>query len=232
MKFSTTARAERAVLRACGSGPDVGERSTTCSRRCPASRRSTLRSSQRPETLLFNGAHSEDSLVTLAPVLLDNELGWPGCQHVHRAGACARPRLVNGHRHPQRMDGEPAVPRATSCAPSGSATSCVPRSWCAGRCWGYRCMHRDDGARGFTTAEADVIRRLAPHIAHALRQAILLHRPASYRPHRPGVVLLDEEMELVDSTPETDALLPLIGHGSRQLTLPVVVTLSPPCSHL
>jgi GAF domain-containing protein len=84
----------------------------------------------------------------------------------------------------------------------------------------------------FTTAEADVIRRLAPHIAHALRQAILLHRPASDRPHRPGVVLLDEEMELVASTPETDALLPLIGHGSRQLTPPVVVTLSPPCSHL
>ena len=40
---------------------------------------------------------------------------------------------------------------------------------------------------------------------------------------RPGVVLLDERMELVASTPEADALLPLIGHGSTRLPLPVSV---------
>jgi DNA-binding CsgD family transcriptional regulator len=36
-------------------------------------------------------------------------------------------------------------------------------------------------------------------------------------------VLLDERMELVASTPEADALLPLIGHGSVRLPLPVSV---------
>jgi DNA-binding CsgD family transcriptional regulator len=36
-------------------------------------------------------------------------------------------------------------------------------------------------------------------------------------------VLLDERMELVASTPEADALLPLIGHGSTRLPLPVSV---------
>ena len=41
--------------------------------------------------------------------------------------------------------------------------------------------------------------------------------------HRPGVVVLDEQMELVASTPEADALLPLIGHGSTRLPLPVSV---------
>ncbi len=41
-------------------------------------------------------------------------------------------------------------------------------------------------------------------------------------PNRPGVVLLDGQMELVASTPEADALLPLIGHGSTRLPLPVL----------
>jgi len=36
-------------------------------------------------------------------------------------------------------------------------------------------------------------------------------------------VLLDERMELVASTPEADALLPLIGYGSNRLPLPVSV---------
>ena len=36
-------------------------------------------------------------------------------------------------------------------------------------------------------------------------------------------MLLDEQMELVASTPEADALLPLIGHGSTRLPLPVAV---------
>ena len=36
-------------------------------------------------------------------------------------------------------------------------------------------------------------------------------------------MLLDEQMELVASTPEADALLPLIGHGSTRLPLPVSV---------
>jgi DNA-binding CsgD family transcriptional regulator len=92
-----------------------------------------------------------------------------------------------------------------------------------GHCWGYLCLHREDAAHGFTTAEADVVRRVAPHIAHALRQAVLLHRPAPEEQRRPGVVLLDERMELVASTPEADALLPLIGHGSTRLPLPVAV---------
>jgi hypothetical protein len=127
----------------------------------------------------------------------------------------ASPRYRARHHAPRRARRRAACRARGARAAAGATGACTATT-----------------ARGFTTAEADVIRRLAPHIAHALRQAILLHRPASDRPHRPGVVLLDEEMELVASTPETDALLPLIGHGSRQLTLPVVVTLSPPCSHL
>lgn len=54
-------------------------------------------------------------------------------------------------------------------------------------------------------------------------------------------MLLNEQMELVGSTPEADALLPLIGHGSTRLPLPVSVysvaaalatSASPPSVHV
>src|SRR4051794_27974668 len=101
-----------------------------------------------------------------------------------------------------------------SCAPPSSSAAAA----------GATCVCTAlDGGLGFTDAEADLLRRLAPHIAHALRQAVLLHQPLHDVPLRPGVVLLDEAMELVATTPEADELLPLIGHGSTRLPLPVSV---------
>jgi GAF domain-containing protein len=92
------------------------------------------------------------------------------------------------------------------------------------QCWGYLCLHREDGRLGFTTAEAALVERVGPHIAHGLRQAILLHARTFARDAvRPGVVLLDDDLNLVGSTSEAEQLLPLIGHGSSRLPLPVSV---------
>ena len=174
-----------------------------------------------PETLLFTGAHSEDPLIAMAPMFLDNELSG------HDVNTF--PELVRAPGHVRSLDtatrsawGE--SPRYRDIMrPVGLGDELRAALVVGGHCWGYLCLHREDGALGFTAAEADVVRRLAPHIAHALRQAILLHRPVPDDERRPGVVLLDEQMELVASTPEADALLPLIGHGSTRLPLPVSV---------
>jgi GAF domain-containing protein len=48
-----------------------------------------------------------------------------------------------------------------------------------GRCWGYLCLHRQDGRLGFTVEEAATIARLGPHLAAGLRQALLLHAPTT-----------------------------------------------------
>jgi DNA-binding CsgD family transcriptional regulator len=72
--------------------------------------------------------------------------------------------------------------------------------------------------------EAALVSRVGPHIAHALRQAVLLHAPPiAADALRPGVVLLDDDLNLVASTPEAEQLLPLIGHGSTRLPLPVSI---------
>ena len=85
-------------------------------------------------------------------------------------------------------------------------------------------LHREDGPHGFTAAEAALVARLGPHIAHAVRQAALLHQPDMGQRPRPGVVLLDERLDLVASTPEAENLLSLIGDGgSVGLPLPLPV---------
>src|SRR5919107_3041507 len=151
----------------------------------------------------------------MAPRFLDNELGG---QDVNTF-----PGLVRSPGHVRSLDTATRAERMTSARyrdimrPVGLGDELRAALVVGGHCWGYLCLHRGDGELGFTSGEAELIRRLAPHVAHALRQAILLHQPpAADVPNRPGVVLLDGQMELVASTPEADALLPLIGHGSTR----------------
>ena len=218
-----TASAERAVIRVCRSGLEVDElqRQVLASLRRAMSIDAAFFATADPETLLFTGALSEEPLAAMAPRFLDNELGG---QDVNTFTG-----LVRSPGHVRSLDTATRAERMASARyrdimrPVGLGDELRAALVTGGHCWGYLCLHREDGELGFTAAEADLIRRLAPHVAHALRQAILLHRPAADVPNRPGVVLLDEQMELMASTPEADALLPLIGHGSTRLPLPVSV---------
>lgn len=212
-----------AVLRVCRSGLDV----TELQRRVLAALRRTMTidaaffATADPETLLFTDAHSEDPLIAMTPLFLDNELS--------RRDVNTFPELARTPGHVRSLDTATRSawdesPRYRDIMrPVGLGDELRAALVVGGHCWGYLCLHREDGALGFTAAEADVVRRLAPHIAEALRQAILLHRPVPDGERRPGVLVLDDRLELVASTPEADALLPLIGHGSSRLPLPVSV---------
>jgi DNA-binding CsgD family transcriptional regulator len=211
------------VLRVCRSGLDVTElqRQVLAALRRVMTIDAAFFATADPETLLFTGAHSEDPLIAMTPLFLDNELSG------HDVNTF--PELVRAPGHVRSLDTATRSAWDASARyrdimrPAGLGDELRAALVVGGHCWGYLCLHREDGALGFTAAEADALRRVAPHIAHALRHAVLLHRPVPGTEHRPGVVLLDERMELVASTPEADALLPLIGHSSTQLPLPVSV---------
>jgi DNA-binding CsgD family transcriptional regulator len=217
------ASAEHAVLTLCRSGLDVTALQTQV---LAALRRvmtidAAFFATADPETLLFTGAHSEDPLIAMTPLFLDNELSG---RDVNTFLELARSPVHVRSLDTATRSAWGASPRYRDIMrPVGLGDELRAALVVGGHCWGYLCLHREDGAFGFTAGEADLIRRLAPHIAHALRQAVLLHRPVPEGERRPGVVLLDERMELVASTPEADALLPLIGHGSNRLPLPVSV---------
>jgi DNA-binding CsgD family transcriptional regulator len=90
-------------------------------------------------------------------------------------------------------------------------------------CWGYLCLHRADHPLGFTASETALIASLAPQVAHALRQAVLLHGSAATGGTRePGVVLLADDLSLVAVTPEARHLLSLV-EESRPGKLPLPV---------
>ena len=217
------ASAERAVLRVCRSGLDVAEvqRQVLAALRSAMTIDAAAFGTTDPETLMFTGVHNEDPLTAMSQMFIDNELDGtdvntftelarsPG--HVRSLDTATRSDWMTSPRYRDIM------------RPVGLGDELRAALVVGGHCWGYMCLHREDGAVGFTAAEADLLRRLAPHIAHALRQAVLLHPAAPTVSHRPGVVVLDEHMELVASTPEADALLPLIGHGSTRLPLPAGV---------
>ncbi|MGD9527348.1 MAG: LuxR C-terminal-related transcriptional regulator [Pseudonocardia sp.] len=213
----------RDVLRVCRSGLEVTELQgqVLAALRRAMTIDAAFFATADPETLLFTGAYSEDPLIAMAPMFLDNELSG------HDVNTF--PELVRARGHVRSLDTATHSARGASARyrdimrPVGLGDELRAALVVDGRCWGYLCLHREDGALGFTIAEADLVRRLSPHIAHALRQAVLLHPAVPERPLGPGVVVLDEQMELVASTPEADALLPLIGHGSTRLPLPVGV---------
>jgi DNA-binding CsgD family transcriptional regulator len=76
------------------------------------------------------------------------------------------------------------------------------------QCWGYLYLHREDHRTGLSRAEAALITRLGPHIAHAVRHASLLRRaPAESNRTGPGVILLDDGFDIIGCTPQAQDLL-------------------------
>ncbi len=68
-----------------------------------------------------------------------------------------------------------------------------------GACWGFLCVHRQDGPHGFTPQEAQLIARLSTHVGEGLRRSLLTAAAAAtgLDPDGPGVLVVDEDGSLV-----------------------------------
>jgi DNA-binding CsgD family transcriptional regulator len=220
---SGTARAERDLVRLCQSGQDL-----------PALRTGVLRALRRlmpvdaaffatadPETLLFTSAYSEEPLAAATPLFLDNEFGAPdvnkftalatAATHVSSLDAATRGDRWSSERYRDIM------------RPIGLGDELRVALTAGQDCWGYLCLHRTDHPLGFAPAETAILARLGPHIAHALRQSILLHGPAPGAAElRPGVLVLGGDLSVVATTPEADALLDQL-EPAPHLPLPTAV---------
>jgi DNA-binding CsgD family transcriptional regulator len=218
-------RAERDAVRLCHSGLDGF-----------GVRREVLRAVRRlmpvdaaffatadPETLLFTGAWPEEPLDAATHLFLDNEFG--------RADVNKFASLAISGRHVASLDQATHQERRASpryceiMRPLGLGDELRAALVADGRCWGYLCLHREDDQVGFGAADAAALARLAPHIAQALRGAMLLHgSSAPDQALRPGVVLLAEDLSLVAVTPEAEQLLSLIVQDEpNRLPLPTAL---------
>jgi DNA-binding CsgD family transcriptional regulator len=217
-------RAEQVVVRACHRGLDVGRlrEVVLTSLRAVMSVDAAFVATADPETLLFNGAYAETPLDTATAAFLDNEFG---ARDVNRFAL-----LATSRRHVAWLDDTTGNDRFASpryrdiMRPLGLGDELRAALVVDGRCWGYLCLHRQDGQLGFTVEEAAAIARLGPHLAAGLRQALLLQAPTTGNPAAPGVVLLAEDLSVIAVTAQAEYLLSLVANPSpRQLPLPVGV---------
>jgi DNA-binding CsgD family transcriptional regulator len=222
---SGAVQAERDIVRHCHSGFDVAqlhkEVLRSLHRLMPVD--AAFFATADPDTLLFTGAYAEEPLAAVTPMFLANEFGSDDVNKFASLAASAR--------HVATLDGATRRDRASSLRsrdimqPLGLGDELRAALMVGKDCWGYLCLHRDDHPAGFTSPEADMIARLGPHIAQALRQATLLRTSTvSGETTAPGVVLLAEDLALVAITPEAEHLISLINDGAQtKLPLPVAI---------
>ncbi len=217
-------RAEQAVVRACHRGLDAVSlrEAVLTSLRTVMPVDAAFVATADPETLLFTGAYAETPLDTATATFLDNEFG---ARDVNRFAS-----LATSRHHVAWLDDATGNDRFASpryrdiMRPLGLGDELRAALVVDGRCWGYLCLHRQDGRLGFTVQEAAAIARLGPHLAAGLRQALLLQVPTTGDPAAPGVVLLTEDLSVLAVTAQAEYLLSLVADPSpRQLPLPVAV---------
>lgn len=213
-------RAEREVIRLCHSGLDDGGLQRLA---VPALRRvlpvdAVFLATADPETLLFTGAWAEEPLDRATAQFLENEFGGDDVNKFAALATSASPVASLD----QSTSGERTASRRYQdiLRPLGLGDELRAALLSGPSCWGYLCLHREDCDLGFTSAELRAVRRLGPHLAHALRAAATLTGTTSPGAARSGVIVLDRDLTLHGMTPEAEEALSLIG-GSRPLPLPV-----------
>jgi DNA-binding CsgD family transcriptional regulator len=204
----TAARQEQDVIRACHRGRDVEgvQREVLAALRRVTTVDAAFFATADPETLLFTGGRSEDPLAAAQRWFMDNEFG--GTDVNTFAGLVTTPGHVATLDQATRRE-RAASPRYREImAPLGLGDELRAALVVDDRCWGYLCLHREDGERGFAAADAALLARVGPHIAEALRRAALVHGTTLVTADAgPGVVLLDEHLDRIAVTGRAEELM-------------------------
>ncbi len=138
-----------------------------------------------PVTLLFTSVASEQPLIDVAPLFLDNEFGPPDVNRFADLAAARDPirsldAATAGERDASRRYRDIMAPLAL-----GDELRVVLR---AGRhSWAVMCLHRESAAAGFDAQEIAVVRRIGPHVAEGMRRALLTGAVIDTEPSAPGI---------------------------------------------
>ena len=219
-----TLRAEGELLRLCHSGLDVAELQVgvlrSLRRLMPVD--AAFFATADPGTLLFTGALSEEPLQAAASRFLDNEFGGEDVNTFVSLATSGSPvASLDGATHHERLS---SLRYREILRPLGLGDELRAALSIGADCWGYLCLHRTDSALGFTDAEAALVGRLVPHVAHGLRQAVLGYgSPSGGGGVTPGVLVLTRALDVVAITPEAEDLLSLMPVPTPGARLPIAV---------
>ncbi len=152
-----------------------------------------------PSTLLFTGAVTREISADAAGRFLANEF-FEDDVNKFRMLAAGRPSV-------DWLDHVTGTRRAESAryreimAPMGLGDELRAAFRSGGQCWGFLCLHREDGPLGFTPADARKVARISTHVGEGLRRALLVgSAETDTERHAPGVLVLDADGGLLATT--------------------------------
>jgi DNA-binding CsgD family transcriptional regulator len=178
-----------------------------------------------PMTLLFTSAVADEPLAAAAPLFLENEFSR---QDVNKFAALAESADPVGSLDRATRGRRPASARYREImGPLGLGDELRAALIAGKECWGVLCLHREDASHGFDGREADLIRRISPHVAEGLRRAVTMTPTAAdtAAARAPGIIVLDENLAVASMNPEAGEWLAEIGEadwpGASELPLAV-----------
>jgi DNA-binding CsgD family transcriptional regulator len=179
-----------------------------------------------PATLLFTGPHQEEIPPGTIPYFVQNEFidddvnKWTALVR-DRAGVRTMAEATAGE-----MEASPRYRDIFQPLGLGDELRAVLRVGDA--CWGYLCLHRAAGA-DFSSQDVRYVRRLAPHLAEAIRAGLLASLAGPAHPDlaaahpdplagpapladAPGLVLMAPDGSFISTTAAGERWLDELGH--------------------
>ncbi|MCA1730010.1 MAG: helix-turn-helix transcriptional regulator [Actinobacteria bacterium] len=160
-----------------------------------------------PATLLFTSAVVDDVLARATGEFLENEFLKDdsvkftslarAASPVDSLGVATGGELVRSPRYEEILEPMDLGDELRAALKVGS------------KCWGFMCLHREGSSPHFSSAEAALLARLAPHLAEGLRNTLLVGDSQGTSPssNGPGLLLLADDLSLVAITPAAEAWL-------------------------
>jgi DNA-binding CsgD family transcriptional regulator len=174
-----------------------------------------------PATLLFTSAMAEEPLGAVTEEFLANEFGRDDVNKFATLASSADP--VGSLDHATRGDRSASSRSVELMTPLGLGDELRAALISAGHCWGVICLHRGDSSLGFSERDLDVIRKLGPHLAEGLRRSLLVGGGESRESVGPGVVVLDDRLNVVSISPEAEYWMSELGDQAWSEELPVAI---------
>jgi DNA-binding CsgD family transcriptional regulator len=152
-----------------------------------------------PTTLLFTGATLREIPWEATPRFLANEFLEDDVNKFRSLAAGRSP--VDWLDRATEHDRAASARYRDIMAPLGLGDELRAAFRAGGACWGFLCVHREDGPRGFTPEEARLVARLSKHVGEGLRRSLLAAaEKTTVDPDGPGVLVVAEDGSLVATT--------------------------------
>ncbi len=172
-----------------------------------------------PATLLFTQAYREEIPESTGPYFVENEFlhedvnKWT---EVARTSGGIRTLI-------EATDGRPAASARYRdiFRPLGLEDELRAVLRARGNVWGFLCLHRESGSR-FSAQEADLVRRLAPHLAEGMRLGLLVQTSAQDLVDAPGLILLGHDGSRISANQAAERWLDEL-RGPTDTELPIEI---------